>query len=79
MADELLPPEPDYEAMSMEELQAEFVSLAKQLVPIANRRNKVHALMEKRKAEVSVRARIGNLREHERDALREVLKKEKQP
>lgn len=67
--------EPDYEAMTLEDLQREMVILAQLLVPIQNRRNRVIRMMERRKHEAAARARVGAMSEQQKDALRSVLDK----
>lgn len=71
--------EPDYEAMTMAQLEAEFVSLAQQLVPIQNRRSRVADLIERRKLDAAARARLGAMPQSEREALRAVLNEDSSP
>lgn len=60
----------NYDAMTIDELQAEFVNLGAQLVTITNCRNDVLTLIEKRKADVRAKAVVKSLSEMEKDALR---------
>ena len=63
-----------YEKLSMEELQAEFVLLAGKLVVIENARAEILKIMEFRRSQVAARARLSVMSKTEKDALREALK-----
>lgn len=63
----------DLEGMTLEALQAEFVRLAQQLVPLQNRRQAIADLMEKRTRQAGARARVLAMVPADRDALRAAL------
>lgn len=59
--------------MTLEQLQAEAVSLARQLAPLQTRHRAAHKLIEQRKREAAARARILVMPAAEKEALFSVL------
>lgn len=66
-------PAPDYERMTIEQLQTELRSLAAVLDATYSSRGKVLALIEKRKAEAMAAAKVRAMTPLERDALKTAL------
>ena len=62
-----------YDAMTMEQLQAEFVTQAGIFVAASNARTEILRVMEKRKAEAIAKFGIDRASEMEKDALRTLL------
>jgi hypothetical protein len=63
----------NYETATLEELQAEFVRLAGELVTIENARNEILKQMEFRKRQAAARARVSAMSDAEKEALRAEL------
>lgn len=63
----------DIDAMTLDEMRAEFVDLGTRLSVIEARRSALRQRMEQLKARASAAARISAMSEAERAALREVL------
>lgn len=64
---------PDFQAMTMAQLRAEYQRLAA-VVQLANdQRVEASAEIDKRRARASAQARVATLSELEKDALRDVL------
>ena len=59
--------------MSLEELQAEFRDLSRQLDPIANRRSELDREIKRRIRDVAARQRLRALSDDEKAALSEAL------
>ncbi len=66
----------NYEKLSIDELQAEFVLLAGKLVVIENARAEILKIMEFRKSQGAARSRLTAMSKTEKDALRAVLKED---
>jgi hypothetical protein len=66
----------DVAKMTLDELQAEFVTLGDQLSIVANRRQTVLAAITKKQADAMVSARVSRMSAEEKDALRAALEGE---
>lgn len=62
-----------YDKKTIDELHAEFRRLASDLAAIADKREDLLALIEKRKAEAAASARVSRLTPVEKDALKHAL------
>lgn len=69
---------PEYDAKTLDELQAEFIQLGNDLSVCAQKRNDILALMDKRKAEAKAAAKVASLDPLEREALKRALESRQQ-
>jgi hypothetical protein len=69
----------DFQAATIEELQAEYVRLAQVVVVAQNTRQEIHAIVQRRLAAARAQTRIRAMLPLERDALRTALDVEQKP
>lgn len=65
--------EAEYEAMTLAELQAEFVRLAPAVTVLQNARHAMNAIIERRVREVKARERVIALSDQQKEALKVAL------
>lgn len=66
---------PDYERMTLDDLQAENIRLASELDSVYGQRRTVLALINRREAEAAALARTTGMNDLQKDALRFALRK----
>lgn len=66
---------PEYNSLTLEELQTEFVRLAPIYTDAANRRTYIDKLIQGRTTAAKARIRLSSLSPHEREALAQEIRK----
>lgn len=65
--------DPSYDSKTLDELQAEFVTLGNQLSTIDTKRKDIYALMDRKKAVLLAELKTANLSPAEKEAFRQAL------